>query len=241
MSSVTRQNACPSAAQSRAVEGHAFCLVGRNVERLEAIARDLEVRGAAATHVVAADCNAFERHAALIGEAFQTLGGVDVALIAHGTLGDQAACERDFALVLAEFNTNALSVMSLLTHLANRMADQGHGSIAVIGSVAGDRGRQSNYVYGAAKGAVATFLQGLRQRLQKSGVQVLTVKPGFVDTPMTGAFSKGLLWVGPETIARAIAKGVERRRDVIYAPAFWWLIMALIKATPETVFKRLRL
>jgi short-subunit dehydrogenase len=112
----------------------------------------------------------------------------------------------------------------------------------VISSVAGDRGRQSNYVYGTAKGAVSIFLQGLRQRLHKSGVQVLTVKPGFVDTPMTAGFDKkGPLWVGPEVIARCICVGVEKRRDVVYAPWFWWGVMGLILAVPEWVFKRLRM
>ena len=133
-------------------------------------------------------------------------------------------------------------MISLLTHLGNRFELQRQGSIVVISSVAGDRGRQSNYVYGTAKRAVSIFLQGLRQRLHKSGVQVLTVKPGFVDTPMTAGFDKkGLLWVGPEVIAQCICAGVEKKRDVVYAPWFWWGVMGGIRAVPEWVFKKLKL
>jgi len=129
----------------------------------------------------------------------------------------------------------------LLTLLANRFEAQRHGTLAVIGSVAGDRGRQSNYVYGTAKGALAIFLQGLRNRLHPAGVRVLTVKPGFVDTPMTASFKKGPLWAAPEAVAAAIVAAVERGRDVIYTPWFWWGIMTLIKLVPERVFKKLKL
>ena len=112
----------------------------------------------------------------------------------------------------------------------------------MISSVAGDRGRQSNYIYGAAKGALTLFLSGLRNRLNPAGVQVLTVKPGFVDTPMTAHLDKkGLLWAKPEDIARSIWKGYEKGRNVVYAPIFWWVIMAIIKMIPESIFKRLKL
>ena len=111
----------------------------------------------------------------------------------------------------------------------------------VISSVAGDRGRQSNYVYGSAKAAVTTFLQGLRNRLHPAGVQVLTVKPGFVDTPMTSAFPKGPLWASPEQIARGIHRAIQKRKDVVYLPGFWRLIMRVIREIPEAVFKRLSL
>jgi len=188
-----------------------------------------------------ADLNDCAQHARIIADATRSLGGLDTVLIAHGTLSDQKVCERSYAHAEQEFKTNLLSVVSLLTIIANQFEHQRHGSIAVLSSVAGDRGRQSNYIYGAAKGGLTILLQGLRNRLHKSGVQVLTIKPGFVDTPMTHAFKKGRLWVGPEYIARGIYEGIERGKATIYLPWFWQGIMAAIKATPERIFCRLAL
>lgn len=224
-----------------AKEGHRLYLVARNAERLDSIAADLLIRGAESTHVGLLDVNNFDRHEAVIDEAFKTLDGIDIVLIAHGTLGDQKACEQDVNLTLKELNTNAISVISLLTHLANRFETQKQGTIAVISSVAGDRGRQSNYVYGTAKGAVSIFLQGLRQRLSKSGVHVLTVKPGFVDTPMTREFKKGFLWATPESIATSISHGIKGRNSIIYAPWFWIFIILIIRLFPEKIFKAMAL
>jgi short-subunit dehydrogenase len=230
-----------AAARRWAAQGHALYLLGRNEERLGAMAADLKVRGAAVARHGVLDMNQFERHATAIDAAAAALDGLDTVLIAHGTLGDQKLCERDFAAALQELNTNAISVISLLTLLANRFEAQRQGTLAVIGSVAGDRGRQSNYVYGTAKGALAIFLQGLRNRLHPAGVQVLTIKPGFVDTPMTAAFKKGPLWATPDAVAAAIVAAVEKRRDVLYTPWFWLGIMTLIKLVPEAVFKKLKL
>jgi short-subunit dehydrogenase len=164
-----------------------------------------------------------------------------VALIAHGTLPDQKACEASVELLQQEIDNNGLSVVALCTRLANLMEPRGQGTIAVISSVAGDRGRQSNYVYGAAKGMVTRFLQGLRNRLARKGVQVLTIKPGFVDTPMTAAFPKGLLWAKPESVAQGIVAAVDRKKDVVYLPGFWCLIMMIIRHIPEFIFKKLSL
>lgn len=219
--------------------GYRLYLVARNGERLHAIAADLKIRGAESVHVAELDLNELGKHKAAIAEAIQTLGCIDIVLIAHGTLGDQKACETDFTLALSELNTNAISSISLLTHLANHFEAQKRGTIAVISSVAGDRGRQSNYVYGTAKGALTVFLQGLRQRLYKHGVHVLTVKPGFVDTPMTSQFRKGILWAKPDAIATSIDVGIERRECAVYAPWFWYWIMTLIRLIPEAIFKRL--
>jgi short-subunit dehydrogenase len=224
-----------------AENGDRLFLVGRRIERLQQIAADLEIRGAAGTGAFAMDVNDLSRHLAMLAQAEATLGGIDTVLIAHGTLPDQRACEQDVDLTLRELNTNALSTIALLTRIANRFEANGQGTIAVISSVAGDRGRQSNYVYGAAKAAVSTFLQGLRNRLHSAEVQVLTVKPGFVDTPMTADFPKGALWAKPDGIARGIVKAIERRKDVVYLPWFWWGIMAIIKSIPERMFKRGRL
>lgn len=224
-----------------AAQGDLLYLVGRRAEALEAIAADLRVRGAARVQTEVMDANAIERHASLLDHADVALGGLDTVLIAHGTLSDQAACQQSVALTFQELHTNALSVIALLTLIANHFEAQRVGTIAVISSVAGDRGRQSNYVYGTAKAAISTFLSGLRQRLYKSGVQVVTIKPGFVDTPMTRDFSKGLLWAKPERVARDIVRAMENGKDVVYTPGFWWAIMQLIKSIPEFVFRRLSL
>ncbi|MRW85299.1 SDR family oxidoreductase [Pseudoduganella sp. FT26W] len=224
-----------------AQRGDALYLLARNGERLDALLADLKIRGAASTAGACFDANDFARHAAAIEDAAGALGGLDTVLIAHGTLPDQQACQADAALALQEISTNALSVISLLTIIANRFEAQRRGVIAVIGSVAGDRGRQSNYVYGSAKGMLAVFLQGLRNRLFKAGVHVLTIKPGFVDTPMTAAFPKGPLWATPEQVAGAIVKAMDGRRNVLYTPFFWLGIMTVIRAIPEAVFKKLSL
>jgi short-subunit dehydrogenase len=166
---------------------------------------------------------------------------IDICLVAHGTLSDQPACQADVALTLQELKTNALSTIALLTLVAQRFERQRHGTIAVISSVAGDRGRQSNYVYGTAKAALDAFLEGLRQRLHKVGVRVVTIKPGFVDTPMTAAFRKGALWARPEQIAPRIHRAILRGTDVVYVPAFWRPIMLVIRLLPRRLFKMVRL
>lgn len=216
-------------------------LLARNTEHLSTIAKDLEIRGAESVTFAQFEATDFASHRVLLETAIKAMDGIDVALISHGSLPDQKLCEQDFQLALAELNTNAISVISLLTELANYFERQKHGTLAVISSVAGDRGRQSNYVYGTAKAAVTVFLQGLRNRLHKSGVQVLTIKPGFVDTPMTFDLNKGFLWALPDKVASDIVRAIDLKKGVIYTPWFWLLIMSIIKTIPEGLFKRLSL
>ncbi len=225
-----------------AAEGHRLYVIARNHERLQAIAADLKIRGAESTHYGILDVNNLGRHQAAIDAAIAAMEGIDIVLIAHGTLGDQKACEQDFNEALKELTTNTLSVISLLTHLANRFEAQKRGTIAVISSVAGDRGRQSNYVYGTAKAAVSTFCEGLRMRMFKVGVHVMTIKPGFVDTPMTQDLSLPVLLVAqPEQVACSIVAGCARKANTLYVPGFWALIMFIIRAIPQSVFKKLSL
>jgi short-subunit dehydrogenase len=224
-----------------AEEGDALFLIGRSAGRLEATAEDLKLRGAAGVHTEQLDVLDYDRHQHAIDAAIRALDGLDLVLIAHGTLPDQRACEQSFASTRREFEINALSTISLLTRVANYFERERRGVIAVISSVAGDRGRQSNYVYGSAKGTVSIFLQGLRNRLYRSGVHVLTIKPGFVDTPMTKDFKKGLLWSDAEAVAKRIVISVKKQKDVAYAPRFWRGIMLLIRLIPERVFKKLNL
>ena len=224
-----------------AADGDRLCLAGRNVTRLKAIAEDLRVRGAAQVETVALDANDFSQHEPVLSQVAQAMGGLDSVLIAHGALPDQQGCQASVEMTLEAITTNALSVIALLTLVANRFEQQGAGTIAVISSVAGDRGRQSNYVYGTAKGAVSIFAQGLRNRLARGGVKVVTIKPGFVDTPMTAAFKKGALWATPGAVARRIHRAMVKGEDVVYTPWFWRWIMAIIKAVPESIFKKARL
>ena len=230
-----------AAARRFAEDGDSLCLAGRNAARLEAIAEDLRVRGATQVDTLVLDANDFAKHVAALARTTERLGGLDTVLIAHGTLPDQAACQASVEATLQALATNAISVIALLTLVANRFEASRAGTIAVISSVAGDRGRQSNYVYGTAKGAVSLFTQGLRNRLARSGVKVVTIKPGFVDTPMTAAFKKGALWATPDQVGRRIHRAIARGEDVVYTPWFWRWIMAVITAVPERIFKRARL
>ncbi len=224
-----------------AMDSARLFLAARDAQRLAAIADDLKLRGATQVETAPFEATDFSSHRGLVEEAFARLGGLDTVLIAHGTLPDQKACQDSFYETHRQIEVNALSAISLLTELANRFEAQKGGTLAVISSVAGDRGRQSNYVYGTAKAAVSTFLQGLRNRLAPFGVHVLTVKPGFVDTPMTRDFPKGALWATPERVARKIYRAIERKSNVIYVPGFWRPVMQAIRAIPERFFVRLRL
>lgn len=222
-----------------AKDGAEFFLVARSAQKLADISNDLKVRGAQRIETYVLDVIELERHQEMIEKAIATLDGLDMVLIAHGTLGDQQKCQRSVAETLNEFTINCTSVISLLTILADYFEQQKRGCIAVISSVAGDRGRQSNYVYGAAKGALSIFLQGLRNRLSKSGVAVVTVKPGLIDTPMTAAVKKGLLAASAKGVGEGIYRAMKSRKEVVYLPWFWRPIMLIVRTIPEPVFKRL--
>lgn len=225
-----------------AADGYECCLVARDDNKLSATAEDLLVRGAAGVVTISENLSEYGQHDVLFGKIAENFGDYDKVLIAYGTLSDQNSCEASFENTLNELNINMISVISLLTRIANTLEKQGSGQVAVISSVAGDRGRQSNYVYGTAKGALTLYLQGLRNRLSKSNVNVLTIKPGFVDTPMTKAFTKkGLLWAKPDAIGKSIYKAMKTERDVVYLPWFWQWIMLIIKLIPESIFKKLSL
>jgi len=228
-------------ARNYAKKGARLCLLARNASRLESMAKDLKIRGAAQVETIVLDVTELQEHENATARAFQVLENVDAAIIAHGTLPDQKACEKNPDLFQRELATNATSTLSLLNALANRFEQQKRGTIAVITSVAGDRGRQSNYIYGAAKGMVSIFLQGMRNRLYPSGVHVLDIRPGFVDTPMTQNLKKGIIWAQPEYIASSIVKAIQSKRPKIYTPFFWQYIMLIIRNIPEFLFKRLKL
>jgi len=218
-----------------------FMLVARNSNRLTAVAQDLVTRGALSVDTWVMDLDDTTAHPEMLESAVQRLHRIDLALIAHGVLGDQHAAEMDFEVAAAILHTNFISTVSLLTWLGNYFQTQRGGTLAVISSVAGDRGRKSNYVYGASKGALNVFLDGLRNRIDRDGVQVLTIKPGFVATPMTAHVPQNALFASPDQVARGILKAIERRRDVAYVPWFWLWIMTLVCAIPGSRFKKMNM
>lgn len=224
-----------------AQRGDALFLAARGAAPLQSLVDDLRVRGVKQIASRVFDANELADHAALLAEATKALGGLDTILIAHGTLTDQMRAQTDQAYALAELATNGTSVVSLMGLAAEQFEQQGQGAIAVISSVAGDRGRQSNYVYGSAKALVSAFASGLRQRMSKKGVTVTTIKPGFVDTPMTASFKKGALWAQPDQVAKDIVQAVDKGATVVYTPGFWRVIMLIIKHIPEFVFIKLTL
>jgi len=224
-----------------AEQGQALYLVARNENRLAAIASDLKVRGASSVDTFTLDLNNFDKHEEMLARADRSMGGVDIALIAHGTLSNQKECEQSVEVTMQELRTNALSTISLLTLIANEFEGNRSGTIAVISSVAGDRGRASNYVYGSAKAMVTAFASGLIQRLHKSNVAVITIKPGFVDTPMTSSFKKGIMWVGPEYVAKKIVRRIQNKNSDVYIPRYWKIVAGTIKRLPSYLFKRVSL
>jgi decaprenylphospho-beta-D-erythro-pentofuranosid-2-ulose 2-reductase len=221
--------------------GASFFLVARNAQKLEAVSADLLTRGASAIHGVVVDLDDTARHPEMLAQAAERLGGIDLALLAHGVLGEQTLAEGSYPVAEAILRTNFLSAVSLLTWLANYLESAGHGTLAVISSVAADRGRKSNYVYGASKAGLDVFLEGVRNRIDRAGVQVLTIKPGFVATPMTAHLAPNPLFAHPAQVADFIVRAIEKRKDVVYVPPFWGPIMLVIRSIPRRLFKRLNL
>ncbi|HEY0760608.1 MAG TPA: SDR family oxidoreductase [Acidisarcina sp.] len=221
--------------------GARFFLVGRNPQKLEVVAQDLLTRGAADVVCEALDLDDTAAHPALLAAAAGSLGTITIALIAHGVNGDQEKAQQDYGEAEAILRTNLLSPVSLITWLANYFESTKQGTLAVISSVAGDRGRKSNYVYGASKGALSIFLDGVRNRIDRSGAHVLTIRPGFVSTPMTAHLPQGPLFASADKVGRGILSAIEGRKDIVYLPGFWRPIMFIIRSVPGRIFKGLNL
>lgn len=225
-----------AAAREWAGRGAQLLLVGRDATRLDAVAADLRARGAV-VEIEAADLAEGE-----IERRFEAMGRADVVLLAYGVLGDQKSAERDGAEARRLLDVNFTSAARWCLAAASMLEAQGHGVLVVFGSVAGDRGRASNYIYGAAKGGLGILVEGIAHRLARTGARAVLIKPGFVDTPMTAFIpNKGLLWAKPEAIARIVVKAADGARPVVYAPWFWRWIMAAIRNLPVSVFHRTRL
>lgn len=229
-----------STLRNYAKEGSKFVLVGRNASKLESTAKDLQTWGAKLVKTIACDLNQTPEHDHVWSNSLKILGSVNRVIIAYGSLGAQDLEEKDYQTALSSIQTNFLSVVSLLTIISNHLEADGCGQIVVISSVAGDRGRASNYVYGSSKAALSSFLSGLRQRLSQSGVNVLTVKPGIVKTPMTAHLKESLIMAKAEAVGQDIYWAMQKNSDVVYTPKFWAVIMFVIKLIPERIFKKLR-
>jgi decaprenylphospho-beta-D-erythro-pentofuranosid-2-ulose 2-reductase len=227
------------AAKRFAAEGASLLLAARDPQKLAAVADDLRARGAKQVETAEVDLRDLSRCALLTEQTRERLGGLDVVLVAHGTLPDQAACEADVELALEAISLNTLSVVALLIPAAAHFEVQGSGCLAVITSMAGVRGRRSNYVYGAAKAAVSAFLEGLRARMAAVGVAVVDIRPGFVDTPMTDHLPKNPLFASAQSVGARVYRAIVAGEDVVYAPWYWRWIALLIQLIPRRIFKKL--
>ena len=223
-----------------AARGAALYLASRDTDELRRIAADLRLRYGVAVHYGLFDAEAVETHEAFLQTVIEAMPELSGVVLAFGYLGDVQAA-RDFKVGAKIIASNFTGAASILSHYANYFEPLKRGFIIGISSVAGDRGRQSNYVYGAAKGALSLYLQGLRNRLFASGVRVITIKPGFVDTAMTFGLPGLFLVASPQNIGERIVGVLDKSADVVYLPWFWRYIMLIIKHIPEPLFKRLKL
>ena len=221
-------------------EAQQFVLLGRDHDRLAAIAADLTVRNPAAQcEVLLPDFSSADAIQQTVTD-IMAAGAPDIVLIAHGTLPDQQACQQNLSMAAEAIHINGLSPVLFAEAFAGSMQIANTGSLVLIGSVAGDRGRKSNYVYGAAKGLVTRFAQGLQHRLASTAVRVILVKPGPTDTPMTAHLKQeGAKLASVDAVASDIVQGVQKGRAVIYAPGKWWLIMMIIRHLPRFVFNKM--
>jgi len=221
--------------------GHNLVLWGRNRDRLVSIQKNLEVLGAGQVTTFVVDLDECDKHAALLQKSEAKSGAIDIALVAHGLLPEQAEVQSNFSAMLTSLRTNFLSYVSVLTVLGEYFEKRGSGTIAGITSVAADRGRKSIYVYSAAKAGASVFTDGLRGRMAASGVHVVNIKPGMVDTPMTEGLKKGPLFTSPEVVARGVVKAIEKKKSTAYVPGYWRLVMFIIRCIPEVIFKKMNI
>jgi short-subunit dehydrogenase len=222
-----------------AAQGAQLFLVARNADKLAAVAADLKLRGASYVGTAVADLDDTDKHAELLTHAVNSLTGMDIAFLAHGILGDQARGEQEFEQAAQIIYTNFMAPVSLLTWLANYCVQRHAGVIAVLSSVAGERGRKSNYIYASSKAGLTAFLSGLRNRIDREGVTVITIKPGPVNTSMTAHMN--IRKADVNKVASTIVKAIDKRVDTLYVPSIFLPIMFIVRHIPERIFKKLNL
>ncbi len=229
-------------AREVAAAGADVLLAGRDLVDLEAMAADLRLRGGRAAAMVRFDATDLASHDAFVDQVCAMAGPTTLnVFLAFGTMPSQDEIDRAPALAADVIAANFTGAVSVLHRLAGRLESARAGRIIALGSVAGDRGRLKNYVYGAAKAGLAAYLQGLRARLDRVGVPVTTIKPGFVDTAMTFGLPGMFLVADPAAVARACLRASLKGRETVYVPFFWWPIMAVIRHIPERIFKKLNI
>ena len=222
-----------------ASQNNEFFLVGRDVQRLDSIKSDYLVRGSAKVLTYVADLDESSTFQQIFNQCCAHFKQIDLLILAHGSLPDQVGIENNFLEVERYAKTNFISYTSLLTVFANKFELQKNGSIAVFSSVAGDRGRRSNYIYGSFKAGIQAFLEGYAARMSRAGVHVLDIRPGMVDSPMTSHLKKGLLFASADKVAQDIVKSITKKKSVLYTPFFWRYIMIIIKNIPRKFFYKL--
>ncbi len=229
-------------ARAAARGGADVLLAARDLDDASATAADIAIRTGRRCEAVKFDAADTHAHAELVAWAQEFAAGVPLSVfLAFGSMPEQAAIDADPSLIGPTVATNFTSAAEILHRLAPVLEAQGTGAIVALGSVAGDRGRLKNYVYGSAKAGLHAYLQGLRARLVRKGVHVVTLKPGFVDTAMTWGLPGMFLVAPPAAIAQAALAAVAKKRDIVYAPLFWWGIMTIIRHIPERIFKKLNI
>jgi decaprenylphospho-beta-D-erythro-pentofuranosid-2-ulose 2-reductase len=216
-----------------------FYLAARNEQRLEAICQDIQSRGGTIKGQSSFDFNRIDLVSECINKANLAMNSIDLILVAHGSLVENTLLEKDTLLALESINANFTSCAAIILEGCQKLETQGWGTLAVISSVAGDRGRKSNYIYGASKSGINTLMQGLRSRFFNTSINIVNIKPGMVDTPMTKNFDKGALWATPESIAPNIYKAISTGQATLYTPGFWRPIMWVIKVLPTSIMSRL--
>ncbi len=230
---------CHEVLKLYAVERAHFFLVARSEDALAAIADDLVARGAKVEGTACYDFNDCLQHGATVVRGQACLGEIDLVLVAHGSLPDQVECESSSAATKTCMDDNFTSTAVIVQAGAQQLAEQSRGTLAVISSVAGDRGRKSNYTYGAAKAGIDTLLQGLQGRFSGSAVKIVNIKPGMVITPMTAHLQHGAIWATPAAIAPRVHRAIAAGRKVCYVPGYWRLIMFIIRCLPTGILARL--
>jgi len=228
-----------SVARRYAANNVNFLLVARNKEKLEIVKQDLESRGVKSAESYLLDFDNHDNRIDFVRFIKSSEIEIDLLFCSYGVLHEQVDCEIDINKTIEQIDSNYTSVIILLTLLSGLFIKSKKGCIAVITSVASDRGRKSNFIYGSAKAGVTTYLEGLRYKLFEYGVSVVTLKPGFIDTPMTKDNKKGLLWISSDVAAKYIVKAIKRKKSVAYIPPFWFWIMLVIRLIPEFMFRKL--